>query len=256
MTREGSLFKSIFEEVRRSPGITVEELAQKLGRDKYEVYLAVKELVDRRLVKVKRGDLFDPYRPTWTVSLYTTSEELPATARERVEPTQIQVTRGEQPSSPDLNVVITHPRPFKTNLNYLTFHECFDVLASRGKVWGIIGYINSQTLRSFLGEVIQRLKRPFELKLLAIEATGNLSNIEEILGKIGIKLEVKIPQWQREGHGVHAKFLTTDLYAYVGSHNLLFSSLTTNLEVGLLIRDPKTASLLRELFFELWNEIQ
>lgn len=262
MTESEELAQLIIKEISKNPGITIEELAERLGEGKYAIYRIVKELVDEGVILAKRDEPIDPYRPTWTAPLYVSRasrESLHEDLSARKEDMGLEVSKEEISLSltprPELSLVLTHPRPSETALNYLTFRECFEVLASRGGISGVVGYVDSQTLKGFLGEVAQHLKRPFNLNLVATEIKGDVDRVKSILKKVGVKVDLRVPPWQQRGYSVHAKFLTTDLYAYVGSHNLLVSSLSTNLEVGILTEDPVLALELKKLFSEIWNEV-
>ena len=65
------LENKIFEIVRKEPGITVEELCERLkDHRKYDICKTLEEMEKKReIVLVPIKGKFDPYRPFWTLSV-------------------------------------------------------------------------------------------------------------------------------------------------------------------------------------------
>jgi len=260
--RVSELRSKVLEVVTRELGITLEELAERIPAKKYDLYRAVKELVSEGLlVQTEEKDKFDPYRPTWTRSFY-----LGARAGEYIE--EGEVASEEEPESPEgqpnpmfVGLVATHPNPPSTDLDYSSFVECLEMLASESdEVVGVVGYIDLAALRDVLYSLVQRLRKAFGFKLLCTglnlgsrDATEDeLERYSAFLRASGVRLDVKVVR-DEFARKLHAKFLISGELVYVGSHNFTDASLQRNLEVGILLRDPSLARGLRKLFEEFWG---
>ncbi len=239
--------------VEENPGIKVEDVTEKLGAGKYEVFKAVKALVAEGSIKAVEGDDFDVYRPSWTKSLYVVGVDKEKDAKtesfDKVEGAKYEFER------PSVNLVLTHPRPAQTEVSYMTFQECFELLAAEGEVVGVVGYVDSHALRQFACSVLQRVRKAFALRLVCIDVkyVENLRKTIEFLGGVGAEVNIKKLSGSTYGERAHAKFLTAGQLSYVGSHNILPASMSSNLEVGLLVDDRILSDQLRKIFLEAWR---
>lgn len=231
-------------------GVTVGELVDELaelGYKKYDAYKAVEYLASENLVKlVEVPGKFDPYSPAWTKSVYATKK-----GKELVE-NEEKIEKKES----SVTLVLTHPFPTETTVNYVSFYEAVELLLSEGdEVVGVVGYVNLNSLTSVLGVVLQKLRKPISIRLLCTKVVPEGDDTSkkkavETLEAMGARLEL-VEVRDDYGRNLHAKFLTSGDLSYVGSHNLLAPALSKNLEVGLLVRDVRLADELRKTFFEL-----
>jgi len=227
-------------------GEIVNELAE-VGYKKYDIYKSVESLASKNLVKlVEVPGKFNPYSPAWTKTIYATEvgKKL-VESEEKVEKKECSVT-----------LVLTHPFPTKTVVNYISFHEAVELLLSEGEeVVGIVGYVNVNSLTGVLGAILQKLRRPISIQLLCTKVVpeddeDSKRKAVETLEAMEARLDL-VEVRDEYGRNLHAKFLTSGDLSYVGSHNFLAPALSKNLEVGLLVRDERLAEELRKTFFEL-----
>ena len=242
---------TVLKVVKENPGIRVEDVAEKVEASKYEVFKAVKALVAEGSIKAVEGEGFDVYRPSWTKSLYVVELE-DEKSEEKFETEEQAKYELEKPS---VNLVLTHPRPTQTAISYLTFQECFELLAAEGEVVGVVGFVDAHALRQFVCSVLQRVRRSFTLRLVCtdVKYAEALPGTVEFLRGIGADVRIKRLSGSTYGERAHAKFLTAGVLSYVGSHNILPASMSSNLEVGLLVGDRALSDQLRKVFAEAWE---
>jgi phosphatidylserine/phosphatidylglycerophosphate/cardiolipin synthase-like enzyme len=113
--------------------------------------------------------------------------------------------------------------------------------------------IDSEMLKIFEDKVLKKGKK---IKLLCDR------NIDEQTKEFLIFLRKNYPEsffykiWKRE-NSFHTKFIVFDTRSViVGSHNLKMRSLRENLEISLLIKEPKTVRNLLEIFEYIYKNLQ
>jgi phosphatidylserine/phosphatidylglycerophosphate/cardiolipin synthase-like enzyme len=113
--------------------------------------------------------------------------------------------------------------------------------------------IDSEMLKIFEEKVLKKGKK---IKLLCDR------NIDEQTKEFLIFLRKNYPEsffykiWNRE-NSFHTKFIVFDTCSViVGSHNLKMRSLRENLEISLLIKEPKTVINLLEIFEYIYKNLQ
>lgn len=234
--------------VESKPGLTLLEISEQTGLGKYDVYQAVKKLRAKGLVRVVEGSKFDPYSPSMTREVFPTTPRVKATGGEEV---QKGVT-----SAPSAILVATHPRPSSSTVDYVSFMDAFEALVNESEVVrGITGYLEPNALRRLCTYVTQRCKKSFELKLVCGEIKNEtyLSDALSTLERRGVKAEIQAIERREDRSILHAKFLVSGDLVYVGSHNITEQALTSNLEVGVLLRDNSFADTLLNVFNEFWK---
>lgn len=234
--------------VESKPGLTLLEISEQTGLGKYDVYQAVKKLRAKGLVKVVEGPNFDPYSPSMTREVLPTKPRLKVSKRAR-EPKERPVTTGAV-------LVATHPKPSSSTVDYVSFIDAFEALVNESEVVrGITGYLDPNAFRRLCTYVTQRCKKGFEVKLVCgeIKNEAYLGDSLSTLERRGVKAEIRVIERNEDRSILHAKFFVSGDLVYVGSHNITEQALTSNLEVGVLLRDGSFADTLLNVFNEFWK---
>ncbi len=226
-------------------GEVVNELAKE-GYKKYDVFKSIESLAYEGFVKlVEVPGKFNPYSPTWSKTIRATERGVDV----------VESKRKAERDGCSVTLVLTHPHPTDTKVNYVSFHEAVELLLSEGEeVVGVVGYVNVNSLAGILGSILQKLRKPTTIRLLCTRVTPDDERVRrnaiESLEAMGVRLDISEGK-DEHGRNLHAKFLVSGDLSYVGSHNFLTPALSKNLEVGLLVRDELLAEELRKTFFEL-----
>lgn len=114
----------------------------------------------------------------------------------------------------------------------------------------------TRDLRTFLIALSNRAKCGLDVRFILASPPGIPRLAARNISYAHYLEDLKIPTRYYSGPSVqHAKFaLSDDNSVIIGSHNLTFRSLRSNLEVSIFIEDPSLACTLRPYFETLWSK--
>jgi len=113
----------------------------------------------------------------------------------------------------------------------------------------------TRDLRTFLTALSARAKTGLDVRFLLASPPGIPRLAARNISYAAYLAGLKIPTRFYTGPSVqHAKFaISDDNSVIIGSHNLTFRSLSSNVEVSILLDDPALAVTLRPVFDHLWG---
>jgi len=113
----------------------------------------------------------------------------------------------------------------------------------------------TRDLRTFLTALSSRARTGLDVRFLLASPPGIPRLAARNMSYTHYLAALDIPTRFYSGPSVqHAKFaISDDNSVIIGSHNLTFRSLKSNVEVSILLEDPTLAATLRPVFDHLWD---